>query len=524
MSEDRYKVLRKITDTYFNDIPVIVNDIVICTDLYTDKKIVKVSIKNIGDKTVRNFKMNLNFIDKEGKLKEKCVFLFNAVELKSNCMSELEVNLEFKEIDIEDDIKVIVNECDIEGLPKYQDEIELYKHKETSLNDLGEIGEQYKREVSSFVSSFYVENKFENFGSVWHCACGNYCFEDIDVCPVCNSLKSDFERINSEQYLKEKLQEYKKNREKKQKEIQDNAAKIGKNAVKIVILCIISIIIGRIVFLIGRDLIVKNAIKDNDIGKAIRLNDNALDKYDSYIEKLLLKYESDNDIDGEKELIDALLEYVLDDRYSEKKLDIQYKLFFEELNNENYDNAFMYLEQLIHSEKYKSNANLLEKAKEVYYFKALEYIDSQKYEEAKNLLEKTDYADSETKMDIVYYYMAKKYFDNKQYKDAIELFEEIDTPYEDSSDLLMESRYNYLIERFEKYKTSDNYNLETLETIGNEFNEMSDYKESKNYYLEIEEALKWHGTWHNDVFGKNYYYDITFNYFTGVKSFARKEI
>ena len=88
-------------------------------------------------------------------------------------------------------------------------------------------------------------------------------------------------------------------------------------------------------------------------------------------------------------------------------------------------------------------------------------------------------------------------------------------PYEDSDELLKEAKYNYAIERYERYKTNDSYSLSELEDIKNEFSNVSNYKDSNNYISEINEALKWHGTWHNILYSEeSHYSDVKFNYFT----------
>ena len=159
MSNDRYKILRKIRDVFMNDIPIIVNEITISEDSYTDKKLIKTKIKNIGLNTVSKVKLFLEFLDTNGKVKEKIPFIHENIELKNNCETELEINIEFKNIDLNNEIKVIVSEIEFENAETINKETILEKHNEIDIiSNLGDIGEQSKKEVYS-IASQQIKNK-----------------------------------------------------------------------------------------------------------------------------------------------------------------------------------------------------------------------------------------------------------------------------------------------------------------------------------------------------------------------------
>ena len=163
MSNDRYKVLRKITDVFTNDIPIIVTEIAISEDSYTDKKLVKVTIKNIGLQTIESTKIFIEFLDNKGKSKEKLEFVYEDINLKSNSDASMEINIEFKSIDLKSNIRITVSEYELEDTQKIEKETILKKYNDIDiLSGWGEIGEQYKREILSISSkAFNVKNKYK---------------------------------------------------------------------------------------------------------------------------------------------------------------------------------------------------------------------------------------------------------------------------------------------------------------------------------------------------------------------------
>lgn len=517
MTDDRYKIIKQVEDVFISNIPLIVNKIVICKDLYTDKKIIKISIKNIGTKKINNAKLFIQFINNNGKEKERIDFVFNDIDLKNNQEEILEVNIEFKEINNNDMFKVVIYEIEIESQKESQEIVLNRVKREQSIFLQEKLGEQYKREISLISNKFInIKNQYEKFDKIWHCVCGNYSFEDINVCPECNLKREELEKITDKKYLENKLEEY----EKKQAEIRDKtikeAKRVGNKTLKIAIIVIVAVIIGIVAFLIGKDVFVKKMLKENNIEQAIRINNNVLNDYKDYIYNLIGEYDKNNDVDNEILLLSNINEYALDNEYADKYIEVQYKYIIKEYENENYENCYIYLEKVLENDKYKNDSELLEKATVIKYHKALSYIEQEEYEKAKEILINIEYSDSKSKLDITNYNIAKKKLNNKQYKEAKELFEQMNEPYEDSNELLKDAKYNYALERYEKYKTSNSYETSTLEQLRDEFSSIGEYKETIKYLSEISDALKWHGVWHNVAFGENYYYyyDIKFNYFT----------
>ncbi len=266
MLNDRYKLLKTINDVFKNDVPIIITEIIIKEDSYTDKRIIETKIKNIGLQTINEVKLILEFIDYKENSKEKIPFIYENINLKNNCEISLEVNIEFKNIDLSNKIKVTISKIEFENTQKIEKEIELKQYNDSNLiSDWREIGEQYKRELYSINNKqFDVKNKYEEFETIWHCACGNYCFDDIKICPECNISKEILHKITNEDYLKNKLKEYKE----KQKEIEENTIKESKKIrKKILIITIIVIILACLLYFLLPFIKYSNAKKMFETGK-----------------------------------------------------------------------------------------------------------------------------------------------------------------------------------------------------------------------------------------------------------------
>lgn len=519
MDNERYKIINQINCKLYNkETPVIIDNFTTLEDLYTDKEVFSITIRNIGKKIIQYIAFNTEFYDDLGNVKDNKQYVFENLELKTNGEKNFICDFDSLKVDKKDMPKIIICKIRFETSEKIEKNLILEDLIDIdSLENLGNLKEQYKREIREINNSINITTKYHDYEKYWHCVCGNYYFNDMNNCPSCKIKKEDLEKITNKNYLEEKLKEY----EQKQAEIREKTIqtvkKAGNKTIKITIIIIIAIIIGIIAFLIGKDIIIKDKLNKSDISSAIRIDNDVLNNYKDYIQKLIEKYENNNNIDEELKLINNINEYNLKGEYANKLIDVQYKYILKEYENKEYSNAYKYLDNVLNSDKYENDSNFLKIANEIKYYKALELIDNEDYENAKLLLENLEYEDSKNKLDIANYYIGKKYLNNKQYKEAKEIFEKINTPYLDSDELLKESKYNYVIEQFEKYKTNNSYEISTLKNILNEFNNVSNYKESNNYISEIEDALKWHGTWHNIAFGENYYYyyDIKFNYFTG---------
>ena len=79
----------------------------------------------------------------------------------------------------------------------------------------------------------------------------------------------------------------------------------------------------------------------------------------------------ENNIDGEIELLKNIYEYDFSNKFYEEIIEAQYKYILKEYENQNYEKAYLYLDNVIENEKYKNNSELLEKAKVIRYYKAL---------------------------------------------------------------------------------------------------------------------------------------------------------
>ena len=518
MENERYKVINKIDYYLFNkEIPLIVTELNTSEDVYIGKEVLNVTVRNIGARIVKSIKFTFAFFDNLGNLKDKVEYNIENLELRTNMENSFTCNVDSVKIDKKDFPKVIINEMKFEKAEIDNNSYCLDIIKEIDLvQQLGNLKEQYKREVNDINTEVNVKAKYNNFEDYWNCVCGNYYFNDIDSCPKCKISKQKLEEITNEEYLKKKLDEYEKRQAEIREKTINEAKKVGNKTAKIAIIIAIAIVIGVIAFFVGKDIMVKNMLKESNVSGAVRLNNNVLSSYKDYLNKLIDDYDTANKIDEELKLLENISEYSTDSTYSKKFIEVQYKYVLKEYESKNYENAYKYLDNVLKSDKYKKDEDLSKKAVEIKYNKALKYIDKEKYEEAKQLLENMEYEDSKSRLDICNYHLASIKLKNKNYKEAKEQFESMNAPYENSEELLKDAKYNYAIQRYEKYKKDNSYEISTLESIKDEFVGISGYKDAKKYLDDLTEALKWHGVWHNTAFGEEYYYhyDIKFNYFT----------
>ena len=523
MSNDRYKILRKISDVFINDIPIIVNEIILSEDLYTNKKLIKTKIKNIGLNTVSEVKLLLEFLDNKGKVKEKIQFIYENIELRNNYETELEINIEFKNIDLNNDVKVIVSEMEIENAETTNKETVLEKHNEIDiLSNWGDIGEQYKREVYSIANKqVNIKNKYEKLNKIWHCTCGNYCFENIDICPNCNIKKDELEKIANEDYLKVKLEEYKKKQaEIKEKTIKE-AKKIGNKTLKIVIIIAIAVILGILVFFIRKDIMIKNMIKNKDFDSAVKLSPNLYEKYSKYIYRLADEYANENNIIEEYSILNATENYakqynigkdILDDSFKNRYIDVSYKYFVKQYENKNYKECYSLLEFLQNSEKYKDDEILLKASDEIKYNVSIDLMKSQEYEGALNLLNSINenYEGRKEQITEAKYLRGVYLFEGKNYSEANKYFKEM-LDYKEAKNKYREGIYYLTKEKFEKYKEEEKTNTSDLKAILADFEKAENFNDAANYISEINDALKWHGDWKCQ--NNKYMEDVKIDYF-----------
>ena len=113
MAEDRYKILKQIDDVWANSVPIIVPQITILEDLYTGKKIVRVTIRNIGPKIIQFVKLSLAFLDNQENIKSEIECEYNNLDLKINQESTSEINLDFASFDLKNQIQITLHQMKI---------------------------------------------------------------------------------------------------------------------------------------------------------------------------------------------------------------------------------------------------------------------------------------------------------------------------------------------------------------------------------------------------------------------------
>lgn len=549
MAEDRYKILKQIDDVWANSVPIIVPQITILEDLYTGKKIVRVTIRNIGPKIIQFVKLSLAFLDNQENIKSEIECEYNNLDLKINQESTSEINLDFASFDLKNQIQITLHQMNFEKEEKLNSTTILKKMIKNPLSNLDELDEQYKREIHKITSpKTTVNNKYEKSNGFWQCSCGNYYFDTIDICPNCKIEKLDFEKIGTKEYLENELNLYRKKQQEIKEETIKKAKTVGNHTLKIAIITGVAIILGIILVLVGKNAITKKLIKENKIDIALKLDSNLFSHYKDYMNDLANQYHTQNNYEQEAKLLKNVCEYALEEEYFSKLLEAQYQYILQQYDKQDYEKAYLYLEEVLTNAQYQTNEDLRNKATIIKYHVGLKEFEKGQYENAKNLLENLNYEDSEQKLDIAKYHLAKLKCENKEYKQAKELIESMKNPYEDSQNILQEANYGYAIwlidqEKYEdayrllvamkeykesqqhiytiattqynEFKNTNNDSLFYLNKIKDKFTMIAGYADASNFIAEIEEALKWHGTWHNAAFSSNVYYkyDIKCNYF-----------
>lgn len=517
MDNERYKIINQINCKLYNkETPVIIDNFTTLEDLYTDKEVFSITIRNIGKKIIQYIAFNTEFYDDLGNVKDNKQYVFENLELKTNGEKTFICDFDSLKVDKKDMPKIIICKIRFETSEKIEKNLILEDLIDIdSLENLGNLKEQYKREIREINNSINITTKYHDYEKYWHCVCGNYYFNDMNNCPSCKIKKEDLEKITNKNYLEEKLKEY----EQKQAEIREKtiqtAKKAGNKTIKITIIIIIAIIIGIIAFMIGKDIIIKDKLNKSDIGSAIRIDNNVFNNYKDYIQKLIEKYENNKNIDEEIRLLNSINEYDLKGEYADKFIEIQYKYIIREYENKNYSNSYIYLNNILNNDKYKDDADLLKKSTEIKYYKALDFIDNEDYENAKQLLENIEYEDSKNKLDIAIYNIALKKYNNKLYSEGKELLKSMSAEYENSLEILKDCTYNIAISNYENYKNGKSVSEDKLKSILSDFKEVKEFKDTNNYISEIEEALKWEGKWYCQKDGLRYKskYDISIDYY-----------
>ncbi len=525
MEKERYEVIRKSNEEmYHKELPIIVKELNTAKDVYTGKEVIDITIRNIGNKTIKAVDFYIEFFDNLNTLKDKKQYTFENLELTINTETNFICDVNSTKVNMKDIPKIKIYEIRFADNEKITQEYVLEDLKNTDeVDKLGELANQYKREVKEIKSGINVKAYYHDFGDYWHCVCGNYYFKDVNTCPDCNIEKNKLVQITDKKYLTKRLEEYEKKQEEiKEKTIQ-GAKKVGNKTLKIAIIIVIAVIIGVIAFFIGKDMSVKSKIKANEFDSAAKLTENLYEKYAKYIYQLADQYANKGDLIKEYNILKATSDYVtqykgkdtLDEQFNDRYIDVMYQYFVKQYENKDYEECYSLLEILQNNEKYKDDETLLRASNEVKYNTSLKLIETQEYEQAINLLETIDesYEGRNEQIKEAKYLRGGYLFEGKNYTEANQYFEKM-LEYKDAKEKYKEGMYYLAKEKFEKYKENKTASYDKLNSILSDFKKAEDFSDTKKYISEITEALKWEGTWHN----QNKYltaskYDIKIDYF-----------
>ena len=461
---ERYERLLAISGELAQaECPIIFKKGALLKDNKIGRNVLQLQFQNIGVKKIKAVYVSVQCFDLEKQEIEKIEKIYLDLDISYSDIFGDRLTVELQN-DISRSFKIWVKKVIFsdDSITEYK-KIAKKIRKSENLNCLGELKNQFIREVKNERSETACIIKPTEDEGLWYCTCGAINFKDNEYCGKCKIMKDPLFSFLDVELLKERRIQHLKLKEEAEKErklqeerraeelrIQEQV-RIEKNNLRkrkikkiSIFFSVVAIILGIIYMSIGTYItswmkysIAVHAINNSDYEKGYQILTELGDYKDS----------------------------------SEQILAGKYKEALEYIDNGQYDLGYEILESL---GDYSDAAEQILISK---YAVAEKNLNSGAYEKAiDGFMEIVGFSDCRTRIKEARYLYAKELMNQKEYSSAMEEFRKLKSEeYEDSNELYKECAYEYANKLFAE---KDYYAAVT------NYERAGDYKDSENKILE----------------------------------------